>query len=106
MSAQKEKILTMINNKRTVIICHGTACIASGSREVRKTIEKEIKKLKLDDVEVKITGCHGFCQRGPIVVVEPEGIFYPEVKVEDATMIVRSHLKQNIPVNTSSIKVL
>jgi len=87
------------SRKKSVFICQGTACIASGSREIRETIEEEIEKLKLDDVEVKITGCHGFCQRGPIVVIEPEGIFYPEVKVEDAPEIVSSHLERNIPVD-------
>ncbi|MFC1694211.1 NADH-ubiquinone oxidoreductase-F iron-sulfur binding region domain-containing protein, partial [Candidatus Latescibacterota bacterium] len=88
----------MRNNKKTVIICHGTACVASGSPGIRNVIEEEIKKQGLDGVEVKITGCHGFCQRGPIVIVEPEGIFYSEVKVDDAAEIVHSHFKNNKPV--------
>jgi NADH-quinone oxidoreductase subunit F len=52
----------------------------------------------LNDVEVDFTGCHGFCQQGPIVVVEPEGVFYTHVKVEDATDIVHSHLEEGKPV--------
>jgi len=86
------------NDKRTVIICHGTGCVSLESPDIREAIEKEIEKLGLDDVEVKLTGCHGFCQRGPIVVVEPEGIFYSQVKVEDVTEIVHSHLQNNKPV--------
>ncbi len=87
-----------MGNNRTVIICHGTGCIASGSIEVRKTIEKEVAELKLDEIKIKTTGCHGFCQRGPIVIIEPDGFFYPEVTPENAKTIVHSHLKQNKPV--------
>ena len=88
----------MSNSKRTVIICHGTGCVSLSSPDIKGAIDEEIEKLGLDDVEVKITGCHGFCQRGPIVVVEPEGIFYSEVKSEDAPEIVNSHLKNGEPV--------
>jgi len=88
----------MNNREKKVFICHGTACISSGSIEIRKIIEEEIKKLQLKWVEVVPTGCHGFCQRGPIVVIEPEGIFYSDLKLEDAYEIVHSHLKKNKPV--------
>ncbi len=88
----------MNNDKREVYICLGTGCISSGSLEIKTTIEKEIKKIGLKDVEVVPTGCHGFCQRGPIVVIEPEGTFYSELKLEDAREIVHSHLKNNKPV--------
>jgi len=57
-----------------------------------------VSETGLSDVEVDFTGCHGFCQQGPIVVVEPEGIFYTRVKVEDATDIVQSHLRDGKPV--------
>lgn len=85
----------MRSNKKTVFICHGTACVSAKSPEIKKAIEEEINKLGLNDIEVKLTGCHGFCQRGPIVVIGPEEIFYCDVKIEDAPEIVRSHLKDN-----------
>lgn len=88
----------MKHNKREILVCHGTGCVSSGAPKIKESIENEIRKLGLDDVKTKITGCHGFCQRGPIVTIEPEGIFYSEVKVEDAAEIVRSHLKANKPV--------
>ncbi len=88
----------MRNNKSTVFICHGTGCVSLGSPDISEAIEQEIKRLKLDNVDVKPTGCHGFCQRGPIVVVEPEGIFYSEVKVENASEIAVSHLQNGKPV--------
>ena len=83
------------SNKKTVFICQGTACVSAKSPEIKKAIEQEIKKLKLKDIEVKLTGCHGFCQRGPLVVIEPEDTFYCDVKIEDVPSIVRSHLKDN-----------
>jgi NADH-quinone oxidoreductase subunit F/NADP-reducing hydrogenase subunit HndC len=99
----------MMSDRITLLICHGSACVSAGSPKIKRAIEKEIRRLGLDNVEVKakechdevdvkITGCHGFCQRGPIVIVEPEGIFYSGVKVEDAFDIVYSHLQNNKPV--------
>ena len=88
----------MKNAKLVVFICHGTACVSLRSPDIKAAIENEIKRLEIDNVEVKATGCHGFCQRGPIVVIEPEGIFYSEVAVEDASEIVQSHLQNGKPV--------
>jgi NADH-quinone oxidoreductase subunit F len=52
--------------------------------------EKELKKHGIDDeVEILVTGCHGFCEKGPLVVIRPEGIFYPLVKKEHVPDIVK-----------------
>ena len=83
---------------RKVLVCQGTGCTSSKSEEIRRALENEVNQAGLSDVQVDFTGCHGFCQQGPIVVVEPEGIFYTHVKVEDATEIVHSHLKEGKPV--------
>ncbi len=84
--------------KKTVLICHGSGCVSSGSPDISKALAEEIKKSGLNDIEVKITGCHGFCERGPIMIVEPGGIFYPETKVENIPEIISSHLQNNKPV--------
>jgi len=83
---------------RKVLVCQGTGCTSSRSEEIRRALEHEVKRAGLNNAEVDFTGCHGFCQQGPIVVVEPEGIFYAHVKVEDAAEIVYSHLKEGKPV--------
>ena len=44
-----------------------------------------------DEVEVKLTGCHGFCEKGPIMVIHPEGIFYPQVMRKNVPEIVEKH---------------
>jgi len=86
------------SDKKTVFICQGTGCVSSGSSKIIEAIKEKIKNLGLENVRVKGTGCHGFCQRGPIVVVEPEAIFYSEVTQEDVPEIVESHLKNGNPV--------
>lgn len=77
---------------RTLFVCQGTGCVSSKSPEIQVALEKSIKEANLDDVQVKLTGCHGFCQQGPIIIVEPEGIFYGLVGVDDVPEIVESHL--------------
>jgi NADH-quinone oxidoreductase subunit F len=98
MFNRRKKGSKVKSEKKTVFICQGTGCISSGSSKLIETIKEEIKNLGLEDVCVKSTGCHGFCQRGPIVVVEPEAIFYSEVTEEDIPEIVESHLKNGNPV--------
>lgn len=67
-------------NKRRVVICGGTGCRANKSLELFQLFQKALKKRWLGpEIELKMSGCHGFCQRGPVVVVEPEEIFYQEV---------------------------
>ena len=85
--------------RRIVKVCQGTGCIAGGSDKVLPSLKEEIKRNGLEtEVEVKFTGCHGFCQEGPIVDVDPEGTFYTRVRAEDAPEIVASHLRGGRPV--------
>jgi len=76
-------------DKLCVTVCGGTGCHSFGSEGVSDAFKKEIKKSKLDGkVEVKVTGCHGFCEKGPLVVIKPKDIFYQKVKAEDIPEIV------------------
>jgi len=80
-------------------VCAGTGCVAGGSFEIKKALEKEIAKRKLqDEVAVISTGCNGFCERGPIVVVQPDGIFYQRLKKKDIPFLVEEHLLKGRPV--------
>ncbi len=85
-------------NQRTILVCHGTGCVSGKAFEIREALEKAVAKLRLDGVGVDFTGCHGFCQQGPIAVVEPEGIFYTHVSVDDVPEIASSHLRDGQPV--------
>jgi len=87
------------NEERTILICQGTGCISSNSPKIYEALVSGLNKHNLTDaIGVKFTGCHGFCQRGPIVIVEPEGIFYSEVRAKDAIEIIESHIMRNKPV--------
>jgi NADH-quinone oxidoreductase subunit F len=80
-------------NKLCVTICGGTGCRAWGSEEVRSAFVEEIRKQGLaGQADVMRTGCHGFCERGPVVVILPQEIFYQQVVVEDVPQIVSETL--------------
>lgn len=81
-----------------ILVCGGTGCQASNSIDVVGTFKKEIERLNIKDrVKVEITGCFGFCEKGPIVKVMPENIFYIEVTPEKARRIIEEHImKGNI----------
>ncbi len=87
------------DDKRIVFICRGTGCESSKSDVLHVMLEEEIKKQGLGKkVEIKKTGCHGFCQQGPIIAIEPEGTFYAMVKDSDIPKIVESHIGKGEPV--------
>ncbi|ADK84157.1 NADH dehydrogenase (quinone) [Desulfarculus baarsii DSM 2075] len=87
--------------KTEIVVCHGTGCLAAGSPKVTEAMRKALAEADLD-IEVrpgiKTTGCHGFCSRGPLVIIQPEGIFYQKVKPEDVGEIIQSTIIEGQPV--------
>ena len=82
-----------------LLICAGTGCVSCGSFKVKEALEKEVRKQNLqDEVLIIATGCNGFCERGPILLVQPEGVFYQQLKVEDVPFLVEEHLLKGRPV--------
>jgi NADP-reducing hydrogenase subunit HndC len=82
-------------NKPCITLCSGSACHASGSKEVATSIEEEIKKQGLsDEVDIRKTGCHGFCERGPIIVIHPEEICYLQIEPKDVPEIISQTIKE------------
>ncbi len=77
------------SNKPCITVCGGTGCHASGSEKLLTTFKQQLSQQKLDaDVEIKTTGCHGFCERGPLVVIKPRNIFYQRARIEDVPEII------------------
>ncbi|MBN2468083.1 MAG: NADH-quinone oxidoreductase subunit NuoF [Deltaproteobacteria bacterium] len=76
-------------NKSCIAICAGTGCLALGSDKIIAAFKKEIKKQGVDTAVTTIreTGCPGFCEQGPIVVIYPEEICYLRVTVKDVPEI-------------------
>ena len=82
--------------KPRVAICAGTGCIGLGAKKVIRAFEEELKKWGLDNkIEIKETGCPGFCEKGTIVVIYPEEIFYLKVGPGDVPEIVEKTLIEN-----------
>nr|HPQ40891.1 NAD(P)H-dependent oxidoreductase subunit E [bacterium] len=81
------------------LVCTGTGCVSNGAFEIKKALEEELKKRNLqNEIQVIGTGCNGFCERGPVMVVQPEGIFYQQLKVEDIPFLVEEHFLKGRPV--------
>ncbi|HML49649.1 MAG TPA: NAD(P)H-dependent oxidoreductase subunit E, partial [Clostridia bacterium] len=82
-----------------VLVCGGTGCTSSGSGELIKRFEDQLKANGLEhEVKVVRTGCFGLCEAGPVVIVYPEGTFYSRVKPENVDEIVAEHLVKGRPV--------
>ncbi|MBM4248325.1 MAG: FAD-binding protein [Euryarchaeota archaeon] len=82
--------------RRLLTLCKGTGCGAYGSARVAEALREQIKKHGLGDaVGLVVTGCHGFCEKGPILVIRPEDIFYHGVKPEDAAEIIGETMVHN-----------
>ena len=76
-----------------LLVCGGTGCKASESDILVEKLKKELLKQGLDEtVQVIMTGCFGFCEKGPIVKVMPDNTFYTQVKPGDAEDIIEEHV--------------
>jgi NADH-quinone oxidoreductase subunit F len=91
----REIILSKQKEYETVIsVCGGTGCQAYGCQQVKSAFQKEMKKKKMGEkVALKVTGCPGFCEKGPLVTIHPQNIFYQKVKPGDVPMILSETLE-------------
>jgi len=72
-----------------IVICAGTACQASGSNNIIRTVKKHIiEKGLVGKVSLRITGCQGFCEMGPFILTEPRQAFYPQLMMDDIPRII------------------
>jgi NADH-quinone oxidoreductase subunit F len=79
--------------EREILVCGGTGCVSSDSSVIVDNLNAEIAKHGLSKkIQVIKTGCFGFCEKGPIVLVQPDNVFYTMVKPADAAEIVESHI--------------
>jgi len=84
-------------NKPCITLCSGTACHASASENVNEALERELERQGLKgEIDLRRTGCHGFCEKGPLVVIYPEETCYTKVKPEDAAEIVQNVKEKKI----------
>jgi NADH:ubiquinone oxidoreductase subunit F (NADH-binding)/(2Fe-2S) ferredoxin len=85
------------SNKTVIAVCNGTGCQAYGCKSVTAAFQEEVKKQKLETkVDVRPIGCPGFCERGTLVIVKPQGIFYQRVRPKDVPEVVAAISKKNV----------
>ncbi|HID29809.1 MAG TPA: NADH-quinone oxidoreductase subunit NuoF [Desulfobacterales bacterium] len=87
--------------RTNAMICMCTNCVSNGALQIKDRLEAEIKKVNLEDeIQIVPTGASGLCVRGPILIVQPEGIFYQSLKVEDIPHLVEEHFLKGRPVKS------
>ncbi|MCX5914077.1 MAG: (2Fe-2S) ferredoxin domain-containing protein, partial [Deltaproteobacteria bacterium] len=80
---------------KIITVCGGTGCQAYGCQEVKKAFQRELQKQSFKTPPIlKYTGCPGFCERGPLVTIQPGNIFYQKVNPEDVPVIVSETVKR------------
>jgi len=89
-----------MNKVRTqLMLCGGTGCHASGTGEFQQALQAELERQGLaEEIKIIITGCNGFCAVGPVMLVQPEGIYYQKLKVKDVPHLVEEHFLKGRPV--------
>jgi NADH-quinone oxidoreductase subunit F len=85
----RDEILSKRNpDQRLITVCGGTGCHASGCHAVVDAFKKVLQeKASGNGIGLRVTGCHGFCERGPLVVIHPKKVLYQKVKPEDVPTI-------------------
>jgi NADH-quinone oxidoreductase subunit F len=102
LKVRAKKLQDELDGKILISICSGTGCKAYASEEIYTGIKNEINKRaknnpeEVKNIVVKKTGCHGFCERGPIIVIHPEGICYLKTRPEDVTEIVEKTISGGV----------
>ena len=89
LDSYRDLLLRQSDQKKTCVRVCTTGCRAHGALEVRDALLAEIKSQGLEErVEIRDTGCHGFCAKAPVIGIDPGGVFYQEVAVDDVSDIV------------------
>ena len=94
---RKELVSRKDPNKSCIAICAGTGCLAFGAKKVIASFKEEIKNRGLgEEIDIRETGCPGFCEKGTVIVIYPQGICYLKVQPEDAPEVVSSIKEKKI----------
>ncbi|WP_300674983.1 NADH-quinone oxidoreductase subunit NuoF [Desulfoluna sp.] len=89
----------MSKARMQLMLCSGTGCHATGSKRFHEALDAELNRQGLtDEIKIVETGCNGFCAVGPVMLVQPEGIFYQKLTAEDVPELVEEHFLKGRPV--------
>jgi len=98
LEALRQSIVGSRDPKKTcIVVCGGTGCLALGAEDVIAGFRQELRERGLESkIDLRITGCPGFCERGTLVVIKPENILYQQVRGEDVPEIISETIKGSI----------
>ncbi len=95
---QEEIMVSHAPDEPRILVCAGTGCLAKGSLKVAQALEFELEKAGREipvKLALKKVGCQGFCEKGPLVIIWPQKVFYNNVKQEDASEIITETILEN-----------
>jgi len=100
LAAHRSRLVAKRDPKQKVVaVCAGTGCCAYGARQLAEAFRAALAKRGLEkEVQLRVTGCHGFCERGPVVVVHPQGFFYQRVKESDVEEILTATVQEGVAI--------
>jgi NADH-quinone oxidoreductase subunit F len=94
---QKKILADQKKHTTKVMVCCGPGCLASGSLQIVEAFQKSLKKRRIKGFAVQAvveTGCHGLCEKGPLVAIEPNGLLYTKVKPRHVERIIDRTIKK------------
>ena len=95
----RDKIKASVDHsKPCVYICGGTGCKASGADKAKDALKAVLDAKGMSDVKIKMTGCHGFCEKGALMIVDPYDIYYCNIQPEDMEEVVEKTIKNGEPI--------
>lgn len=84
--------------RANLMMCAGTSCVSCGTMIINAALREELKNKGLEkEIKIVLTGCNGYCAQGPVMVVQPEGIFYQSLTVEEIPNLVEEHFLKGRP---------
>lgn len=105
------------NQKNKILVCAGTGCVASGSLEICQRLQELLAQAQIpctvemqqendeNAIHIKQSGCHGFCEMGPLLRIEPQGFLYTKVKIDDCEEIVEKTIQKGEHIERLAYKI-
>ncbi len=85
--------------KKNIMLCTGSGCVSNGAFRIKESLEEELRKQDLqNEIQIITTGCNGLCANGPIIAVQPDGIFYQRITEDIVPFLVEEHFLKKRPV--------
>ncbi|MFC1671936.1 NADH-ubiquinone oxidoreductase-F iron-sulfur binding region domain-containing protein [Planctomycetota bacterium] len=96
LDRRRQELSARYEGKTCVAVCAGTGCEAYGAGELADAFQREIESRNLEDIVLLRTGCHGYCEKGPVVLIQPGDVCYLGVKIEDVAEVISETIQKGV----------